>query len=136
MPKTLLALLTLTVLLAVVSAIAAAPPEGPSAKMAFDEVGRGLDRYRKEKGSKNRIRWLEKLAPTRDPRLAVELGDAWGGRDRDVGSVAGGLLWWYYYPMPEGIDAVGTMASRSRAFADWWQAHKADFRRRAALLPP
>jgi hypothetical protein len=76
MRRTFAAVLLATLaLLAPVTALAG-PPEGASGKMAFDRVGAGLDRYRKEKDPAKRLGWLTRLAPTRDPRVAVALGEA------------------------------------------------------------
>ncbi len=53
----------------------AAPPEQVSGAMKFDPVADGLRKYAKETGRAKRIRWLEKLARSGDPRVAVALGD-------------------------------------------------------------
>ena len=55
---------------------AAGPPERVSGRMVFDEVAEGLRKYGKETDREKRIRWLRKLAPTGDVRVAVALGDA------------------------------------------------------------
>jgi len=53
--------------------VAAGPPERVPAKLALDTVANGLRKYRKETDAKERIQWLKRLAPTRDPRVAVAL---------------------------------------------------------------
>jgi hypothetical protein len=53
----------------------AGPPEGVSGRMVFDEVADGLRKCREEKDPEKRIRWLEKLATTGDPRVCVALWD-------------------------------------------------------------
>jgi len=73
MPRMIAAVLLL--LFALGQAVAG-PPEKSSAKMVLDEVADGLRKYRKEQDTEKRIRWLKKLAPTKDPRVAVALGDA------------------------------------------------------------
>ena len=45
-------------------------------KMILDEVADGLRRYRMEKDEDKRAKWLEKLAPSRDPRVMVVIGEA------------------------------------------------------------
>ena len=54
----------------------AGPPEGVSGKMVLDEVADGLRKYRKEKDAVKRLRLLERLATTRDPRVAIVLVEA------------------------------------------------------------
>src|SRR4051812_26539045 len=51
----------------------AGPPEGVSARMvqAPDPVADGLRQYRQARDQANRLAWLRKLAPTRDPRVAL-----------------------------------------------------------------
>ena len=60
----------------------AGPPEGVSGKMVLlrDDITDGLRKYRKEKELGKRIVWLEKLAPTQDPREAIALGEAMNAR--------------------------------------------------------
>jgi hypothetical protein len=77
MPRTLFVLplavaVSLLALLMPGKAIAR-PPEGVSGKMVFDEFADRLRKFRKEKEPERRIRWLEKLAVTRDPRVAIAL---------------------------------------------------------------
>jgi hypothetical protein len=64
MPRMIAAVLPL--LFAMGQALAG-PPEKWSGKIVFDEVADGLRKYRKETDTVKRIKWLEKLAPTRDP---------------------------------------------------------------------
>ncbi len=108
----------------------AGPPEGVSGKMAFDEVANGLRKYRQETGHDRRVRWLRKLAPTCDVRVAVALADAWGDSDGGVGTVAQSLLAEYYCkPRP------ATVADAWAPVTDWWKKNEADLRRRAAQFP-
>ena len=53
----------------------AGPPEGVSGKMVLDEVAEGLRRFRRDEDWIKRLRLLERLAPTQDPRVAVLLGE-------------------------------------------------------------
>ena len=78
----------------------AGPPEGVSGKMVFDEVANALRKYRKETDHDRRVRWLRKLAPMCDVRVALALGDAWGDSDGSVGTVAQALLAEYYCAAP------------------------------------
>ncbi len=86
----------------------AGPPGQPSTRMAFvDEVADGLRQYRKETDTNKRVRWLEKLALTRDPRVALLLGAEWEACGKSVdgviqlsqeGLTSYGLLSRYYLP--------------------------------------
>ena len=110
------------------------PPEGVSGKMAFvDMVTDGLRQYRREADAGKRIKWLTKLAPTRDPRVAVVLGEAVEESDArpanvypDPGVAAHVLLHVHYIPGGSGVG---------RTVRDWWDMNKADLHRRARLLP-
>jgi hypothetical protein len=110
----------------------AGPPEVVSGRIVLDKVMDGLRRYRRETDPEKRIRWLEKLAPSRDPRVAVVLGELFERgllTARAVGpdpSVAAEVLLYVHY-VPGGGD--------TRAIFDWWSANEADLRRRAKLLP-
>jgi hypothetical protein len=111
----------------------AGPPEGPSGKMAFDTVADGLRKYHKEKDPEKHIRWLEKLAPTHDPRVAIALGE------------------YYYHAICVGDDTYHDLtgvinthyASHLKGNGElpvwlpvtWWKENEADLRRRAAHLP-
>ena len=75
MPRTLPVLALLGLLVPGRPALAG-PPEGVSGRIVLDEVWDGLRQYRAEKDPERRIRLLEKLAPSRDPRVAVVLGEA------------------------------------------------------------
>jgi hypothetical protein len=131
MTKATFVLLPLLAALALPPEVAAAgPPEGPAGQMAFDGVADGLRKYRKETDHDRRVRWLRKLAPTRDVRVAVALDDAWGDSDGGVGTVAQALLAEYYCdPRPP------TSASTWGPVTNWWKKNGADLRRRAAQLP-
>jgi hypothetical protein len=105
-------------------------PEGASGKLVFDEVADGLRKYRQETDHDRRVRWLRKLAPTCDVRVAVALTDAWGDSDGGVGTVAQSLLAEYYCkPRP------ATVADAWAPVTDWWKKNGADLRRRAKQLP-
>jgi hypothetical protein len=54
-----------------VPAILASPPARHSGRMSFDGMADGLRKYAKETDDKKPIAWLKKLAPTRDPRVAL-----------------------------------------------------------------
>jgi hypothetical protein len=125
------AVLPLFAVLALVPARAVAgPPEGVSGRMVLDQVADGLRKYRQETDHDRRVRWLRKLAPTCDVRVAVALGDAWGDSDGGVGTVAQALLAEYYCePRPN------TIAGAWGPVTDWWKKNEADLRRRAKQLP-
>jgi hypothetical protein len=133
MPKTLLILPIVVSLFTFVmtgKAVADLPEEG-SGQMVVDEVCEGIRQYRKEKDWEKRLKRLEKLAATHDPRVAVVIGDA-----MEVGRVVRGdfsvrealkcnrLLEKYY--LPPSSDEEGF---------SWWELNRDDLRRRAKQLP-
>jgi hypothetical protein len=126
------ALLALPLLLFVVPAAPAETSERPSGRMVLDEVWDGLRRYRAEKEPRKRVAYLEKLAPTRDPRVAVAMGEFlfWANAPEDLVSV-GVLMARYFLPQPVG----GARIKQFEAAVDWWRANEADLRRRAEQLP-
>ena len=131
MPRTLFAVsLTLALLAGLVPGNAlAGPPEGPSGRMVLDEVSEGLRCYRQEADPEKRAAWLKKLAPTRDPRVGVALGQALEDRDRNVALSAAIMLCACFSPDP------WSCAGPWRDALAWWRANEADLRRRARELP-
>jgi hypothetical protein len=127
MPK----LITLLALLSAAGLVTARPPEGVSTKMAFDRVGAGLLRYRHEKDQKRRIEWLKRLAPTRDARVAVEIGEyleqALPNEDLIV---LGGLMAEHFQQHPP----EGPPLQHARRATQWWYDNRVELRRRAAAL--
>jgi hypothetical protein len=125
MPSTPIAAVALPLLaaLAVVTPSGAGPPERTSGRMSFDAVAGEQRRYARETDDSKRIAWLEKLAPARDPRVAL-------------------LIW--EYP-PDDIapsQFIGLRRLPLRFFVPpgerldgWWRANEADPRRRALQLP-
>jgi hypothetical protein len=107
---------------------AAGPPEGMSGRMALDEVADGLRKYQKEKDAKRRRAWLERLAQTRDVRVAVALGEAMG--DADLREAPYHLMLLHFASDLTG-DGQGLLAEVAR----WWGKNEADLRRRAKELP-
>ena len=99
------------------------PPEGVSGRMVFDQVADALRRYQRETDDDKRIAWLERLAPARDPRVALLIWEY--PPDEITPSQYIGLrrlLLRYYVPRGETLKS-------------WWQANEADLRRRAKELP-
>ena len=110
----------------------AGPLEKIPGKMIFDEVADGLRKYRKAKEPVSRMRWLEKLAPTRDVRVAVTLYDFWfddTNVDFDVRKNALIIL--------ADRFATGTRFDDGKVIrvTEWWTANETDLRRRAKQLP-
>jgi hypothetical protein len=134
--------LPLLAALAVVTPSGAGPPERPSGRMMFDEVADGLRQYRKEQDEEKRIAWLRRLAPSHDPRVAVELWElfAWvrgGKRTAAIRQVARDCLA-EHYATREGGPLSGVKQSdeeRGPAVCSWWSRNGADVRRRARELP-
>jgi hypothetical protein len=126
MPKTLLASLSLALLLSVVSAASALPPEGPSGEMAFDHVKDGLLRYRAEKVGWKRRRLLIELAQTEDPRVAVALGEAMD-EPWEIQDYAAALLLRFYVYHDFSFADKGWRGEARR----WWRDNEDSVRRRA-----
>jgi hypothetical protein len=123
-------LLVPLVLAALVAPIAlAGPPEGTVGQMALDEVAEGLRKYRKETDPMRRLRLLERLAPTGDPRVAVALGEALSEPDPEFRAAA--LVCRQY--RPDFKPALPAMV-HLEAF-EWWEKNEADLRRRAQQAP-
>ena len=98
--------------------------------MVRDEVADGLRRYQQEKEGGRRLAWLKRLAPTRDVRVAVALGEA---LDEPAGLLSGEavvLLLAHY-----DIGPTSPLEDLSGAVRRWWKKNKTDLRRRAAQLP-
>jgi hypothetical protein len=120
--------LPLLALLGTVPPAAADPPEGVSGRMVFDEVADGLRKYRKEADPQKRLRWMVKLGPTRDPRVAIALVEAHPAGSTVV--VQEDLLLIDYFVKGSRFDFGDNV------FVDfWWKEKEADLRRQAAQLP-
>lgn len=103
----------------------AGPPEGVSGATVLDRVADGLRQYHREKDEGRRRPLLWKLAPTRDPRVAVALGEVLASSGLPYPEIA--LLAEFYLP-PEKVGSTD-------AVWDWWRANEAGLRRRARELP-
>jgi hypothetical protein len=117
------------------------PPERLSGRMVLDEVSEGLRKYRRETHKGQRIAWLRRLAPSRDPRVALELWDAFawvrGKRTAAVRAVARDCLA-EYYATKDGrplAEVAQPDWERAGGVCSWWSANAADVRRRASQLP-
>jgi hypothetical protein len=121
----------LPLLFAVGQAIAGSP-EKASGKLVLDQVADGLRRYRMARTPEARIAWLRKLAPIRDARVAVALGEAISSDDLEVSRRAIGLVFTHYEAeLPE----VSSASPISGMVFGWWKENEADLRRRAKQLP-
>ena len=90
------AALAVLLLLGPCSTAPAGPPEGVPGRMVLDEVADGLRRYRAARTPEAKVAWLKRLAPSRDPRVAVALGEAATGDDPEVSRCAIGLAYRNY----------------------------------------
>jgi hypothetical protein len=106
----------------------AGPPEMISGKMVFDEVADGLRQYRKAKDTKKRIEWLQKLALTHDPRVAVALRECLTGKD-PISGAAFGLL------DRQFVGCTEHDATCIERVCNWWEKNGADLCRRAKQFP-
>jgi hypothetical protein len=129
MPRTLL-VLTLFVALVSVRSVLAGPPDGVSGRMVLDEVADGLQKYRSARDENKRTWWLRKLGPTRDPRVAVVLGEAMHDRSKLVSGEAVGQVVSYFL----GPQVWGVLGPREVAEL-WWKENAADLRQRARQFP-
>jgi hypothetical protein len=144
MPRTIsVASLTLPLMAALVlpGAAVAGPPEGPSGRMALDDVADGLRKYGKEPDEVKRAAWLRRLAPSRDPRVAVELWEVFAGvrgkRTATIRKVARACLAECYVtkegrPLSEVMPPDDELGSEVCA---WWSRNGSDLRRQAKQLP-
>jgi hypothetical protein len=119
----------------------AGPPERPSVKVLSDDVAAGLRKCRKEKDPQKRLAWLQTLAATGDPRVAIALVEAANNQNGDdLDCEAADLLWWHY-ASPDAASHRGRVNLNvippppGKGFRPWWKANEADIRRRAARLP-
>jgi hypothetical protein len=103
----------------------AGPPEGVSERMVLDEVAEGLRDYRQERDPEKRLAWLKRLAPTKDPRVAVALAAA----DDDVAETSA-LLSRYYLSRPP-TDELRPIVEATF----WCHENEADLRPRAKEPP-
>ena len=128
MPKANGAIALLAVLALVPPGRADTGPRGAVGKMVFDEVADGLRRYRKVNDPQLRVRWLEKLAPSRDPRVAIALWEA----DCEDGAIKAAAV-----RLLGSCFVEGTRFERLQYYdvGGWWKANEADIRHRAAQLP-
>jgi hypothetical protein len=110
------------------------PPEGASEPVVVDEVADGLRQYRKEKDPQKRIEWLEKLSPTRDPRVGVEVGVALK-ESLGSGQVTPEGMYLIHFAV-KYFDRYETQGDDDAMNAwNWWKNNEADLRCRAAQLP-
>jgi hypothetical protein len=138
MPRTLAGFVPLlaVLVLALPGNTVAGPPEGVSGKMTLlrDEVVEGLRKCLREKDQVKRLEMLDRLARTRDPRVAVSLAElAWKPTSyvhrADSDELARGaetLLMYTYFPY-----AFHRCEDPKRT----WDEKGGDLRRRAKQLP-
>jgi hypothetical protein len=119
----------------------AGPPDRPSGRMVLDPVPEGLRQFRAAREEGKRIEWLRRLAPSRDPRVAVELWQvfAWASGKREV-AIRGAALECLaeYYVTRDGrplSETKPTDAEWGPCVCGWWSKNGADLRRRAKQLP-
>lgn len=128
--KLVAVVLSLAVLAGVSPRAAAGPPEKVVGAMTFDTVADGLRRYQREKDGGRRLAWLKRLAPTRDVRVAVALGEALDEPGGVLSGEAVVLLLAHY-----DIGPTSPLEDLKGAVRRWWKKNKAELTRRAAKLP-
>jgi hypothetical protein len=111
----------------------AGPPERGSGRMVADEVAVGLSRYRRETDDSKRVDWLRRLAPTRDPRVGLALGEYLSdNRNPFPHQISVAWLLTEHFMSSAGADDV---VEQTRAARSWWHDNGADLHRRARQLP-
>ncbi len=139
MPRTFARLaLLLVVSLALLSPgnVVAGPPEKIPGKLVFDEVADGLLRYRAEEDEQKRMKWLVRLAPTRDPRVAVVLGElvtAWKP-NRNPEVMEEGELAFICLIKFEYDTSFSHSTNYYKSVLGWWKTNEVELRRRAKRL--
>jgi hypothetical protein len=142
--KTVAVSLPLLALLAVTTPPGAwpGPPERPSARMILDAVPEGLRQYRAAPHEGKRIEWLRRLAPSRDPRVAVELRQVFAfASDKPSVAIrkAAKKCLAARYVIQDGRQLAETgLSSESEwrpCVCAWWSKNGADVRCRAKQLP-
>jgi hypothetical protein len=113
----------------------AGPPEGMSGRMVLDKVADGLRRYQRDQSPSGRMTWLKRLAPSKDPRVAIALAEESVGAAPTFGDdgrqYAAFLLIRHYIPEGQWLHGAKCTATALH----WWKANGADLRRRAKQLP-
>src|SRR5581483_11207366 len=109
-------------------------PEGASGKMVLDEVADGLRHYRKEPDEDRRLALLTRLAPSRDPRVAIALGEFLEAPVDVVNQFDAALLVCCHYGATSRSSNDGVHCLVRGATA-WCHENEAGLRRPAARLP-
>jgi len=114
----------------------AGPPEGVSGRMVLDEMADRLRKCRSVKDVDERLRRLLLLAPSRDIRVAVALGDELDGwlaekqpSPYDSRVIMATIILYAHYLPPDAAEGP------KRAAIEWWKKNGDDLRRRAKQLP-
>ncbi len=127
----------LVLLLAVLSPgrAVAGSPEPTSGRMvlARDAVSESLAKYRRESDPHRRLALLTDLAATRDPRVAVALGQALYDHRTEVRvQAAFGILFNQTGEKPKKMLTPNQALNWAR---DWWAANEDELKRRSRRLP-
>ncbi len=109
------------------------PPEGAPGRMVFDEVADGLRRMRSARELPRRAEWMEKLAPTGDPRVALALGEVIFEDPAAPSAKTACVLLCRHFAR-RNLPTL-TRADEIDAGVVWWIENRDELRRRAALLP-
>jgi hypothetical protein len=109
----------------------AGPPGGPAGAMVIDTVADCLRQYRREKDPEKRIRCLEKLSATRDPRVAIALHELANDlSETERVRIEATFLLARKFIYGSRFDWGGEVHT-----GEWWRANEAELRRRAKQLP-
>jgi hypothetical protein len=113
--------------------VVAGPPQGVKGAMTFDAVADGLRKYAKETDQAKRIRWLERLGPTGDPRVAVALGEVIFDDPSEPAAKSAAILLAHHFAPPTSRRM--TRSQEIEAGLVWWLENRDDLRRRASQMP-
>jgi hypothetical protein len=91
-----------------------------SQQVVLDRAGARLERYHQETNPAKRAALLRGLAPSRDPRVAVALGEALADRSLAVRVAATYGLLNHHLPAP----VEGGTEQHMKAAARWWKANQ------------
>ncbi len=108
----------------------ASSPNGFDCRLVLDHVADGLCRYRMAKSSLSRIDWLQRLAPTLDPRVAMTLCVALTDDDREVVQTAADNILKYYAKRWDSDEETRILQARG-----WWKLNWRNLCEKAKHLP-
>jgi hypothetical protein len=112
------------------------PDDGPAGTLVIvDEIARQVRWYHQEKDPRKRAMWLGQLQSSRDPRIAVLLGEATSDPDEEIACFARVTLQKLYGDWPPCLDSAAEQQRQEERVIMWWKTNAVRLRREANLLP-